>query len=624
MDGRFYDYISRQIPPLILLSLIPGLGYLFLGWLNHVFWPAFGWYLGILAISVWGYRLYSAHRRRSMARWEKVRWYRWVLAFFYTAFALWALIFLLYAGETRGNLHYIAIFTQIGATTVASAFVYAEPRLYRPVIPAMMLLLVVYFASLGQWYGYVLSLFSMILGGVLLYASERSYQLLVKTHRQATHDLLTGLPNRQQFSSQLAQAMVDLKYSGGVSALLLIDLDHFKTVNDSLGHATGDKLLVQVSQRLRGELPASCHLARLGGDEFIVIGRRFPDRNSAESSVLLLAERLLRTLRQTYVVRGHHLYISGSIGVRFFSADETDADKLIREADIAMYEAKAAGRNGVFLFTEEMARRVQEHLEVERLLHFAVERDEIGLEFQPICDRDKRMVGVETLARWHNSELGRVPPDLFISVAEQTGYIVELGRHILERALRTLRSWHDGGVRLEQFSVNISVRQFMHQSFVRDVADLCQRHLTPQLCRLLVFEITESVIREDVGRVVRNMEKLERLGIRFSMDDFGTGYSALAYLRKLPVKEIKIDRMFVEDLERDDDSRSMISAILGIAGFLDLGVVAEGVENQEQFDFLGAKGCALFQGYLLSRPLPADRVERLYHEQSETVSRAAE
>ncbi|HIE54718.1 MAG TPA: EAL domain-containing protein, partial [Chromatiaceae bacterium] len=545
MDGRFYDHISRQIPPSILLSVIPGLGYLFLGGLNDVVWPAVGWYLGILVISVWGAWLYRIHHRRTMTRWEKARWYRQVLAFFYLAFVLWALIFLLYAGETRGNLHYIAIFTQIGAATVASTFLYAEPKLYRPVIPAMMLLLVIYFAMLGQWYGYVLSLFGMILGGVLLYGSEKSYQLLVKTHRQATHDLLTGLPNRQQFSSQLAQAMVDLKYSGGVSSLLLIDLDHFKTVNDSLGHATGDRLLVQVSHRLRDELPVSCHLARLGGDEFIVIGRRFPDRKTAESAVISLAERLLRMLRQTYVVHGHHLYISGSIGVRFFLAEETDADRLIREADIAMYEAKAAGRNEVFVFTEEMARRVKEHLEVERLLHFAVERDEIGLEFQPIHDRDKRVVGVETLARWHNGQLGQVAPDLFISVAEQTGYIVELGRHILDQALRTLRGWHDRGIRLEQFSINISVRQLMHQSFVRDVADLCERHLAPELRHLLVFEITESVIREDVGQLVRNMKKLERLGISFSLDDFGTGYSALAYLKRLPVKEVKIDRMFV-------------------------------------------------------------------------------
>ena len=603
MEVRFYDYVHRQIVPLILLSVFPGLGYLFLGWQGGVFWPAAVWYLGILLVSGWGGILHHAYLRRSLAQWEKVRWYRRVLAFYYVFFILWALIFLVYSGETRGNLHYIAIFTQIGASAVASTFLYPEPRLYRPLIPGMMLLLVIYFALLGEWYGYVLSIFAAILGGVLLYGSERSFQLLLRTHRQATHDMLTGLPNRQHFSSQLAQTMVDLRYSGGFSSLLLIDLDHFKTVNDSLGHEIGDGLLKEVARRLRGELPPSCHLARLGGDEFIIIGRRLPDRASGESKVVVLAERLLRVLKQTYVIKGHHLYISASIGVRLFEPGEEDAGKLIREADIAMYEAKRAGRDGVFVFSEDISQKVRQHLDIERLLHFAMERSEIGLRFQPIVDADGKPVGAECLCRWNNVELGEVSPSVFIPIAEQTGLIIELGRYILEHAFRTLRQWHENGVRLEQFSVNISVRQLMHQRFVAEVAELCDSLLTSELRRLLVFEITETVIREEVDRVLLVMEQLRELGIRFSMDDFGTGYSALGFLKRLPVEELKIDRSFVKELEHDPQSRSMIDAILGIAGFLGLRTVAEGVESEEQSAFLKENGSDLFQGYLFAKPL---------------------
>ncbi len=615
MEFRFHDHLHRQIPPLLLLSLVPGLGYVYLGWRGGLFASALAWYLAILLASLWGVRLYRDYRRRALARWEKERWYRRILAYHYVSFSLWAAAFLLYAGEDRARVGEIAVFTQIGAAAVASVFLYPEPRLYRVIIPFMMLLLAGHFFLGGGEHGRLLALFSVVLGGVLLYGSERSRALLLRTHRQATHDTLTGLPNRQHFATQLAQTLVDLKYQGGYSSLLLIDLDHFKTVNDSLGHEIGDGLLREVARRLRSELPTGCHLARLGGDEFIVIGRRLPDRRSSEIQVMHLAERLLRVLKQTYVIRGHHLYISASIGVRLIVAGEEDAGRLIREADIAMYEAKAAGRDGAFVFTEAVSEGVREHLRVERLLHFAIERGEIRLVFQPIHDREGRLVGAECLARWHSREMGEVPPGVFIPVAEQTGLIIELGRHILERALVTFRRWHDRGVELEHFSVNVSIRQWMHQRFVRDVTELCRRHLDPALCRKVVFEVTETVIREELARVVAAMEALRDLGIRFSMDDFGTGYSALGSLKRLPVDELKIDRAFVEDLDRDDQSRAMAEAILGIARFLELRVVAEGIENRAQFEFLRAKGCDLFQGYLFSPPLEEEAFLELLAEQ---------
>ncbi len=611
MEPRFHDFIHRQLVPLVLLSIFPGLGYLLLGWLGGVAGPAVAWYLGILAVSGWGLWLHHAYRRRALARWEKARWYRQALGFCYLLCLLWAAIFVAYADVQASHLNEIAVFTEIGASSVISIFLYPEPKLYRPLIPVTMGLLVIHFAHIGEWHGYALAVFAVILAGVLLYGSERSFRLLLDARRQATHDLLTGLANRALFSEQLAQTLVDLKYQGGFSALLLIDLDHFKTVNDSLGHEVGDGLLVEVARRLRSELPPSCHVARLGGDEFIIIGRRLPDRRTGEEKVLHLARRLLRALKQTYVVKGHHLYISASIGIRFIGVGEQDAGRLIREADIAMYEAKAAGRDGAFVFSEEISRMVEEHLKVERLLHFAIEREEIALAFQPLFDGHRRLVGVECLARWHSGEMGEVPPGEFIPIAEQTGLVVELGGHVLELAFRQLRDWHRRGIELDHFAVNISVRQCMHQRFVQEVAELCEKYLRPHLRRCLVFEITETVIREEVARVVATMEALRKLGIRFSMDDFGTGYSALGYLKRLPVEELKIDRAFVNDLEQDEENRAMVKVIVGIAGLLGLQVVAEGVENEAQYQELRRLGCDLYQGYHLSRPLTAEALEPL-------------
>ncbi len=596
---------------MVMLSLFPGLGYIFLGWMAGVVWPAAIWYGLNVLVSLRGMWLYNRFEPKYMGERELRRWCRKVTFFVYVFFLLWALIFVIYVRENSFNLHYIAIFTQIGATTVAASFLYAVPSLYRPIIPLMMLLLVVYFAGIGEWYGYVLSIFASILGGVLYYAASSTYSLLETTHRQAAHDLLTGLNNRQHFMERLRQMMMDLKETRGYSFLLLVDLDHFKTVNDSLGHAVGDQLLEEVARRMRGAVPRDCCLARLGGDEFIVIGEDYLHAELCERLALELAEDLLSRLKETYVVSGHRIYISASIGVRVFSYEEQDSGSLVREADIAMYEAKGAGRDGVVLFNEDVSRRVELHLQIERLLHFALENSEIRLCYQPIVDDEKCIVGAECLARWTSSSLGEVSPGRFIPIAEQTGLIIRLGEHILATAFSTLSKWHEKGLNLQQFSINISVRQLLHHDFVDHVRRLAEHFLAPELMNVVVFEITETVIAAEVRSVVAAMDELQRLGIRFSMDDFGTGYSSLSYLKQLPVKELKIDREFVRNVCDDGESQALISAILNIADTLGLAVVAEGIEREAEYLFLRKLGCRYFQGYHFSRPLDQEDFESL-------------
>ncbi len=612
---RFHSFLHKQIPVMMVLSILPGLGYVFLGYMHDIHVPALIWYALVCLLSVHGWRLYRHFKPQSMSQRALDEWYRGLEWFFYAFFALWLVIFLIYVWEDAYKLHYIAVFTEIGASVVAATLLYPDRRLFRPVLLALMLPLAIYFALIGQWYGYILSAFAATLTWVLFYAAGSSHRLLIRTHHQASHDQLTGLYNRHFFIDHMQRQLNSLRESRGCSFLLLIDLDHFKTVNDSLGHDVGDRLLEEVTARLQPLLRGQGLMARLGGDEFIIIGDEMQSPDRCQERSRTLAERLLAVLKETYVINDHHIYISASIGISLIHGDRANGDSansLIREADIAMYEAKAGGRDGVFLFNEEMSRRVESHLEIERLLHFALEKDEISLQFQPQLDAGRRVIGAETLVRWNNDKLGMVPPDQFIPIAEQTGLIVELGNHILRQAFDTLRDWHERGIVLEQFSINISMRQFTHHSFLDTVEDLCTRQLTPELRRRLVFEVTESVVAEDIQRVIAGMRRLQQLGIRFSMDDFGTGYSSLSYLKQLPIDEVKIDRAFVRRLDTDSGDQAMVTTILNIAEIFGPPVVAEGVESEAQFNMLVELGCRIFQGYHFSRPLPKSDFEAFF------------
>ncbi len=611
-DKRFFIFLHRQIPVFIVLSLFPGLGYLLLGWINNIFTPALVWYLLAVAVSVWGFTLYRGFDFNSMSEIRRDRWYRDCSWFFYAFFLLWTLIFVLYVGLSDYKMHYIAIFTEIGASVVASSLLSSDRRLYKPTLFLLMIPLIIYFFLIGEWYGYILSAFACTLTWVLLYAANSNYDLLMQATHQATHDGLTGLHNRQYFIEDLQRRMNSLGESGEFSYLQLIDLDHFKNVNDSLGHDVGDRLLQSVVFRLQQHVPKDCVIARLGGDEFIITGRNFNNREECELTSLGISEKLITKLKETYIVDNHHLYISASIGVSIISGRRDNANSFIKEADIAMYEVKAKGRDGVYMFNEEISNRVEQHLEIERLLHFALSNNEITLNYQPQIDREGKIIGAECLARWNSPTLGDVSPVQFIPIAEQTGMIIELGSHILETGFKTLREWRDTGIKLEQFSINVSMRQFTHHSFVTQVEDLIQRYLDEELCHVLIFEITESIVAEDINRIIAIIKNLKKWGIRFSMDDFGTGYSSLSYLNRIPLDEIKIDRSFVGALDQNIEGREMVITILNMAKILKLNIVAEGVETIDQLNFLLNNDCHIFQGYFYSKPLSREQFDTYY------------
>jgi len=422
----------------------------------------------------------------------------------------------------------------------------------------------------------------------------------------AQHDALTSAPNRAAFSEALERELALARRHGRSTSVLLVDLDRFKLVNDSLGHAMGDALLVRVYERLRGCLRESDIAARLGGDEFAVLQ---PAAQQPQASASL-AQRIIDLLGRPFLVNGHVLNIGASIGIAVAPTDADAAGQLLKQADLALHRAKAEGRGAFRLFEGDMDRVVQARRKLELDLRRAAARSEFELHYQPLLDvRRGQVIGFEALLRWRHPERGLVPPDAFIPLAEETGLITPIGEWVLRTACRDAALWPDGIT----VAINLSPAQFRDGRLVENVSSaLAEAALTAQRLEL---EITESVLLADNPSALNALYELRALGVRIAMDDFGTGYSSLSYLRSFPFDKIKIDRSFVRDLEASGESAAIVRAILGLGRTLGLTTTAEGVETEQQLDFIRAQGCDQAQGYLVSRPLaPSDMaafVERL-------------
>ncbi|MEW5769945.1 MAG: EAL domain-containing protein [Pseudomonadota bacterium] len=427
--------------------------------------------------------------------------------------------------------------------------------------------------------------------------------------RLAFFDPLTGLPNRRLMLDRLRHELAAARRNQRSGALLFIDLDHFKHINDARGHAVGDQLLREVANRLVMHRREVDTVSRLGGDEFVVL---LPDLagdiNIAATAARNVADKLRASLGELYVLDGGEHYLSVSIGVALFPDGEDETcESLLRHADTAMYRAKECGRNTVSFFEPQMQLAVEHRLALEHELHDALAKKEFQLHLQAQHDRDGRLVGAEVLLRWNHPTRGMVPPSSFIPLAEETGMIVSIGDWVLAASARLLKELETAGHDL-RLSVNVSPRQFQEADFVMRVREiLSESGASPQR---LTLEITEGMLMGDAGEAIARMAELEHLGVHFSIDDFGTGYSSLSYLKRLPLSELKIDRGFVSGLPRDPDDAALVVTILLIARQMGLEVVAEGVENEAQLEYLKERGCDHFQGYLLGRPMPVEEFLR--------------
>ncbi|GAB2180009.1 hypothetical protein DLREEDagrD3_02320 [Denitratisoma sp. agr-D3] len=422
-----------------------------------------------------------------------------------------------------------------------------------------------------------------------------------RIHYIAHHDALTKLPNRLSLQGRLEQALASARREGSHLAVMFVDLDRFKIINDTLGHHVGDDLLVEVAQRLRESVRESDIVARLGGDEFViaVVG-------TAVAEAALVATKVLNTLSQPYVMEGTELHSTPSIGISLFPEDGEDVETLMKNADTAMYHAKAMGRNNFQFFHQTMTEMATERLLIETHLRQALARNEFVLHYQPQIDAEThRVVSVEALIRWRHPDRGMMLPFKFIPVAEESGLIGLIGAWGLNEALRQLKQWREAGIDTLRMAVNISASQLRDPLLADHIRDLLAQYgLTG---RDLELEITESVAMHDPAKSAALMNQLHALGVELTIDDFGTGYSSLAYLKQLPLDRLKLDRSFVSDIEHDPNDAAICTATISLAHSLNLAVVAEGVETLAQMDYLKRLGCNLLQGYLFSKPLPADK-----------------
>jgi diguanylate cyclase (GGDEF)-like protein len=423
--------------------------------------------------------------------------------------------------------------------------------------------------------------------------------------RMAWYDPVTRLPNRNLFQQRLRDALQTAQTERHGVALLFIDLDNFKLVNDTLGHDAGDALLITIGERLRGLLRQGDTVCRMGGDEFVIL--LHPSRGIDAEAV---AVRALETIAHPVSVHEQQVYVGGSIGIALFPDDGKDAVALLRCADTAMYQAKESGRNTFQFYTPEMNLKALQHFAIETSLRQALEKNEMRLYYQPLVDVETRAIlGVEALLRWKSAEFGTFASGEFIAIAEQSGLINQLGTWALNEACRQMRAWRDAGLSGLTVAVNLSPRQF----HTGDMVDLVRKALASSGLEpgMLELEITESVLIKYNAEAIDKLNELGELGVKLAIDDFGTGYSSLSYLKRLPIHRLKIDKSFVRESHIDPDDAAIATAIIGMAKGLGIGVTAEGVENEEQLAFLKQAGCQIVQGYYFGTPLPADDLAKL-------------
>ncbi len=421
----------------------------------------------------------------------------------------------------------------------------------------------------------------------------------------AHHDFLTDLPNRALMRDRLDIALSQALRWHHTVAALFIDLDRFKVVNDTLGHAVADVVLQRVAERLKHCTREGDTVARVGGDEFMVV---LPNLASPQGAAAV-AQKVLRELEEPMQISGREVFVSGSIGISVFPADTTSADALIQNADTAMYSAKRLGRNSYQFYTADLNAEMQERLAIEQGLRLAEQRNELHLVYQPKIDLSSRkIIGVEALVRWHSAKLGLISPDRFIPIAEETGLIAPIGEWVLRTACRTIRQWRDEGIEMP-VAVNLSARQFRAPNLADTINSILSEFDVSS--QFLEIEITESNVMENAESAIATLGLLKANGVNISIDDFGTGYSSLSYLKRFPLDTLKIDRSFISNVATDSDDAAIVAAIIALANSLELKVVAEGVETEAQVEFLNRCRCDFAQGYLFSSPVAPEKIPAL-------------
>ena len=430
-----------------------------------------------------------------------------------------------------------------------------------------------------------------------------------KIHQLAYYDDLTGLPNRRMLQNRLPKALAVSEQHGRYGALMFLDLDNFKTLNDTKGHDVGDLLLVEVAERLHQCVRERDSIARQGGDEFVVVLEMLSENvDEAAQQAALVGEKVCAALSKPYQLNQYAHHATSSIGIVLFKGQQESMDNLLKYADTAMYQAKAAGRNAIRFYDPDMQAALEKRSELETELHSALEKQQFRLYYQVQVDSLRRATGAEVLLRWEHPERGLISPLQFIPLAEETGLIMPIGLWVLQTACAQLKKWQENVLTRDlTLAVNVSARQFRQPDFVAQVQrTILESGVKPSHLKL---ELTESIVLNNVEESINKMRDIKLMGVTFSMDDFGTGYSSLQYLKRLPLDQIKIDQSFVRDITTDPNDAAIVQTVIAMTEAMGLNVIAEGVETEQQLEFLDLRGCHAFQGYLFSKPVPLEQFE---------------
>jgi diguanylate cyclase (GGDEF)-like protein len=439
--------------------------------------------------------------------------------------------------------------------------------------------------------------FPLLLHTCFLSLAEMAYQ-----------DPLTGLANRHKFEEYVKELLAKASRYGGKFALIMIDLDHFKNINDTIGHDAGDYLLQIVAERLKGAVRDTDLIARLGGDEFALVISELRKLDE----VVSIAKKILTALLAPILIKNHEFYVTTSIGISVYPDDGKELKKLLKNADLALYRAKEMGRNRYEFCTPEMMSRAHEKMIKHQALASAFSQEEFSIYYLPTLDlSQKKIVGVEALLRWNNNDYKSISTDEIISLSEETGLILPLGDWILNTACEQVKLWHDAGYSPLTLAINISPRQLMQPDFITSIMNIFQEKNFPPTC--VELEITEKMVLKDPDNTLNILQALKAQGVQISIDDFGTGYSSLEYLKNCNINKIKIDRTLIQRIERDETSCAVISAIIAMAKKLNIKIVAEGVETKAQYDFLVREGCTEVQGYIVNTPLSSSDMKKFLH-----------
>ncbi|MEM7563595.1 MAG: EAL domain-containing protein [Pseudomonadota bacterium] len=626
LDKAFTDVRSEQVrilfaatPSSLATILASSLG------LSIVLWPAIdhsiiiSWFVIINLLSVVRLQFYFKLRRLDKQRAIPHIWYQLAVATGVSSGLTWgAGGYLLFAENSLVHqmfLGFVVAGMCAGAVTTLAAIINSA----RAFIILALLPVVIQFYRVDNEISVPMALMSMLFLGMILISAKRlnttvaeslsvRRQREVAEHRirhQAHYDELTDLPNRRLLLTTLRQEMAKAERHRRFGALFFIDLDRFKSINDSLGHSVGDDLLIEVARILKKRLRREDTAARLGGDEFVVLLPEVgDDMESAKTHAASIANEIRKLFSRSLSIQGHDIHLTISVGIALFPAD-VNAEDLLKFADVAMYQAKRDGRDGVRVFSTDMQEAVNQQRIIERGLRTALSENQFELYFQAQFDDQQKVVGAETLLRWNHPEKGVVGPALFIDIAEQSGLIVPIGEWVLQSACRHLAEM-DSSLML---SVNVSPRQFSEQDFIDHLKQLLLE--TGADSRKLKLEITEGLAMANIEHTVETMKQLKQLGVSFSIDDFGTGYSSLNYLHQLPVDELKIDQSFVRNISSTSDHTVIVDTIIIMAQQLNLDTVAEGVETDDEFQFLMQRKCNRFQGYFFARPQPFEQFKTL-------------